>query len=379
MESPKSGSPRPLEVLAGALISGDRDRKHLSRGAIGGEREWSCFEEIHRKGRRHELLCRNGTWTISGRTALVVVLQELRKRGITRVDLPAFLCRSIVEAVGSTGTPYAFFPVGQDLSIDPPEGRGRATLVIDYFGWPSGLRQGPGKAGAARTAVHDRTHSLLSRRKEELRSEDVAFASLRKIGEGVIGGWTSIPEVDMPRCSRFVLNAVWQAIGGRLLKGAYLAEAEDNVLPVVEDRYLRDFNRIERVVETTLTPMSLPDFVRRRFERSGWESIAAARRANWILLERELRGSVDVLYRSLPDAVVPLGFVIRSRKRDALRAALRRERIFAPVHWELPREVDGRRYRDAADLARSCLTLPVDERYGRAEMYRVAEVIRRNI
>ena len=74
----------------------------------------------------------------------------------------------------------------------------------------------------------------------------------------------------------------------------------------------------------------------------------------------------------LPTGVVPLAYVARMKNRDSTRSRLRDERIFCPVHWRLPDEVSPRRFPDAAKLAATCLSLPIDQRYGAGDMDRIA-------
>jgi hypothetical protein len=57
--------------------------------------------------------------------------------------------------------------------------------------------------------------------------------------------------------------------------------------------------------------------------------------------------------------------IVRTPRRDALRAFLRERRIFAPVHWL-----------DAGPASDGLLSLPVDQRYGPAEMDRIARAVR---
>lgn len=103
------------------------------------------------------------------------------------------------------------------------------------------------------------------------------------------------------------------------------------------------------------------------------QGLAAARLANWRRLDARL-GAWSALASNPPTP--PLGYVLRldPRRRDALRAALHAERIFAAVHWpriaapeeDFPREVAW---------TRELITLPCDHRYGPAEMDRIADCV----
>jgi hypothetical protein len=100
--------------------------------------------------------------------------------------------------------------------------------------------------------------------------------------------------------------------------------------------------------------------------------VAARRRANWEVLAVRL-GDVAVFPR-LPAEVVPLGFPVRAPRRDAIRQALFAQEIYPPVHWPLPGVPE--RFADSHLLAAEIMTLPCDQRYGPAEMERMATLVR---
>ena len=64
--------------------------------------------------------------------------------------------------------------------------------------------------------------------------------------------------------------------------------------------------------------------------------------------------------------ICPLGVPILVDRRDAVLAGLVARRVYAAVHWRLPREVDPACYAEAAALAGGEITLPVDQRYDRS-------------
>ena len=107
-----------------------------------------------------------------------------------------------------------------------------------------------------------------------------------------------------------------------------------------------------------------------------WDDISKRRRANWSCLHDLLDGQVDTILKTLPEDVVPLGYVINLQGRDRLRARLASHCIFCPVHWTLPNEVDPQMFPEAALLSNTCMTIPIDQRYDTDDMVRIAEVIK---
>jgi hypothetical protein len=81
----------------------------------------------------------------------------------------------------------------------------------------------------------------------------------------------------------------------------------------------------------------------------------------------------EPLFQSWPPGSVPFVFPLvfgSTAARDACQAHLRRNRIYCPVHW-----ICDTNDAEALDLSGRILSLPVDQRYGRQEMNRLADVL----
>ena len=103
----------------------------------------------------------------------------------------------------------------------------------------------------------------------------------------------------------------------------------------------------------------------------------ARRRRNAVRLAERLAGHAELVFGegfATPPAV-PFNFPILHADRARLLADLRARRVFATPLW--PDAVHGRdRHPRAADLAERLVALPVDQRYGDAEMDRLADLVR---
>jgi dTDP-4-amino-4,6-dideoxygalactose transaminase len=132
---------------------------------------------------------------------------------------------------------------------------------------------------------------------------------------------------------------------------------------------------VEAFLDRHPTCTDLPQVALDQLAGLEWQGMAARRRANWRQLQEMLTGRVEVLMHDLPDAVVPLGFVVCLGKRDEVRARMAAQRIFCPVHWPLPPTVERARFPAAAALSDTCLTLPIDQRYNEMDISRMAEAL----
>lgn len=320
---------------------------------------------------------RRGTWTTSGRGALWLALRGLRERGVRHVHLPAYVCESVVLPVRALGMEHSFYPVDAGMRALPDPPQGAAVVLVHYFGWPNpATAELRTEAEAGRCfLVEDATHALLSDRGTPLPAPHAEIFSLRKLAPLPLGGWCS-GEGDAGPASPATEALVWRSLAGRLLRAQYLAATGAAPDPAVEETYLATFAAVEEHLDREPGAEALPLLVRRLAAGTDWEETARRRRANWLHLRELLGGVAEPATPALEDGVVPLGFVVRLRERDRVRAEMARRRIFCPVHWPLPAAVDRARFPGAAALAETVLTLPLDARYGEEEMETAAAALR---
>ena len=160
----------------------------------------------------------------------------------------------------------------------------------------------------------------------------------------------------------------------RLAAALVKASALDGV---VDDAIHLDlFARAEHVLATMKPTTPGSSFGRGLLERIDQRSAAARRRANFHALDARLSSlGLSPLRRGGEDAV-PLCLPVLVTHRSRLRAALREERIYCPVHWPapsaLPAPGPSSRHRYHHELS-----LPIDQRYDEGDMARVAEALAR--
>lgn len=346
------------------------------RRAIGGEPELKGWPEGPPGGLAFVARGRPGTWTSSGRTALWVLLESVKRQGARRVLLPSFICDSVTLAAHAAGLPVSYFPVRRDLRADPDPRSGDAVVLVDYFGWPSQDQFSRTMKGENFWLLRDVSHSLLSPWAHGEDGSANVFGSVRKLGNAVLGGWTSAEGGELNPLPQAAEKAAWRALAGRLVKAAYLSSETAAVNDDTEAMYLSAFAGLEEELDRWTGASPPPGFALDLIDRMDWLSIVEKRRKNWTALWEKLEGGVDSSMRELPDGVTPLGFHFVHPNRDELRRSLAQRGIFCPIHWPIPRDVNDRVFLDSALLAKTGLTLPVDQRYGTSDMERMAEALR---
>lgn len=351
------------------------------RRTIGGDFE---LDQL-RFGRAAELdqLTRGleGRWTTSGRGALTLVLKELLANGVRHVHLPAYLCESVLLPVRALGFEYSFYPLDLNLAAQPDPPAGASVLVIHYFGWLNPIADSlRAQASAKFYLIEDAVQALLSDWGAPPNDFRRVILSPRKFGPASLGGWANVSrqfqdEKQDNERQTGIGPIIWQLLAARLARGVYLREPEAAIDTRVEEFYLKGLQGVEAFLDQHPTCTELPQVALDQLAGIDWQGMSARRRANWRQMQEMLSGRVEVLMRDLPEEVVPLGFIVRLEKRDEVRARLASERIFCPVHWPLPSEVERARFPAAAALADTCLTLPIDQRYSEDDVARVAETL----
>jgi hypothetical protein len=315
----------------------------------------------------------------SGRTALAILAEEAPGTWL----LPAYLCESVLQPLRRAGIPFDFYPVGGDLRprLDELERSVEsqspaAVLVVDYFGFPPS----PGDAarlGALREAclvVEDCVQGSLVELSDAAggRIGGAVFTSFRKYlpvpDGGLLTGAT-------PRQLPPAAASLRERLLGQLLRGAWVSGQAEG--PEVEAVLLGLLEAGESSLDEELPLEATSRLSQRLLAGLDLAESASRRRANFVALLEALEGSdaVTPLLRELPAGVSPLALPVRvgGGRRDALRAELVRRRIFCPVHWPLPPEVEQARFPEEHRLSSEMLGLPIDQRYEPADMQRLAD------
>ena len=122
-----------------------------------------------------------------------------------------------------------------------------------------------------------------------------------------------------------------------------LIDKDGEIDPVTEDYYLELFREMEELLDTEILPTKLPQIIENIIENIHWDDVSRRRRTNWQTLNELIGDKVESFCDHLPKWVVPLGYMIRLKNRDIVKAKLAAERIFTPVHWPLPDEIEKKR------------------------------------
>lgn len=296
----------------------------------------------------------------SARAALAALL---RSRSVHRVWLPAYVCPAVADGVRAAGAQTCFYPVSQRLEADLAcvergARAGDAVIGVAFFGG-----DGDSRFADARRRLDDVL--WVADRAQALDAApplwaDAAIYSPRKLvgvaDGGLIYAQGAIGAPTLPA------QALWAPEEARALDRSGAAPQTWYAL----------FQAREAAVSAAPTQMGRRSLT--ALEAMPAKPMADARRRNWRRLAERL--GAFALWPEIDPDFTPLAFPIVVP--DAARAVrtLASERIWAPRHWPLlPSPADD--FAEAHALSRRLVSLPCDQRYGEADMHRVADAVLR--
>jgi dTDP-4-amino-4,6-dideoxygalactose transaminase len=320
----------------------------------------------------------------SGRGALRLIAKGLKLHKQDEVLLPSYLCKEVVKPFKDELLKVKFYEVDETLRADIDDLRSkvgkrtRALLFIHYFGFPqTAARKIKSLCEGRMFLIEDLVQSFLTRHQGKVLGSigDATISSYRKwipIPDGALLGINNtsfhVPPVKriLPDKNLYVKNR----LQGLELKGNCLKQPTFS-----KEAFRRLFLSADRLLNTT--PVGMSDHSRRMLSKFDFDAIISRRRANFRYLLNCLADfkSVNPLYRKLPAGVCPLGFPILAKDRDGLKKMLIKNRIYPPIHWKLPSDVDKEEFSGSWQISNHILTIPIDQRYKTEDMQFVADTI----
>lgn len=325
----------------------------------------------------------------AGRPALKWILEAEGLKAGDEVLVPAYLCPAVLSPIVALDLTPILYKVDANLNINLDDleqrisGRTKAILFIHYFGFPQPQTVLECVSELRRDAVliEDCVQSLLTEREGRWLGGigDYSIVSFRKfvaVPDGALVR-SRKPHPPPPHGSQLGMGAVLR-LAGMVVKHWYLRSNESDeamfaryadLLKIGEDAF-DHFDDSLAMSRLTWHLLALQD----------WDHIRQVRRDNYRVLSERLAAldGLTLLHDSLPEGVTPLGIPIlidNPHDRGVIRTKLIRRGVYAPVHWHLPPQVSKSTFPEAWELSEKEITIPLDQRYGKAEMEYVAQAM----
>lgn len=288
-----------------------------------------------------------GSRLTSGRAALGAILDQLRPR---RLHVPFWVCDKVLTPAHERHMPCVAYALDRRLepSGAPPARDGELLLYVDYFGLKDRTAL---RLAAERPVVLDDTQAYFARRPPGV----WAFNSIRKyfgVPDGAFLFGPSLPVAPPPRtdvpCDHLVLRRDGQ-----------------------QERAFAAFQANEAAITTAVLGMS--ETSARLLAGVCHPQVAAARRQNFLRLQRALGAHDELALPLEPDAVPFFYPLLPSRTVD--KTPLHRQGIFVPTFWKSCAARPEPGFAWERQLCERLLALPVDHRYDERDMDRVARAV----
>jgi hypothetical protein len=315
----------------------------------------------------------------SGRSALLTLLEHLRREGLRRLFLPAYYCHDVTRAVAAAGFDvrlYAAGPFERRFELPSAVGTGDAVVIVNYFGL---LDESPLAAipeGAV--AIEDHSHDPFS--SWALGSSAAwCFASLRKTLPLPDGGalWSPgagvLPEA--PRESEQHAKHALARLQGMVMKARYLGGA-----PVDKEAF-RELYIASEAGMTESRGAALSSWSAALLQAMPFAEWRELRRANHSVFAVAMAGcpGVRVAAAGRTGSAAPVAVIIvfdDAAARMRVRQALIERSIYPAVLWPLVEESVDLIPQDLIALSERLLALHCDMRYTAADMRTVAFHVR---
>lgn len=286
----------------------------------------------------------------TGRACLAAILRALRP---ARVYVPFYTCNTVFQPFVDLGIPITFYAIDERFAPkDPPVlGTDEYILWTNYFGLCGEVLPELSARYGAHLLIDD-THAFFSGRHARLWS----FTSARKFFGVPDGAYLFAPAVLPLDAARF---------SGASLRHLAL-RSEGKMIPALqaEAAYERTLDAAVRSISATSEKLLC-----------GCDMAGAARirRENFAILHAHL-AATNRLSPTLADGDAPFCYPYLPA-RPPSRAALYRHRILVQPLWAdvLIRATEG--FAWERHLSRTLLALPLDQRYGAADMETLAQAV----
>lgn len=314
----------------------------------------------------------------TGRAAIEMLLKKLKKTGLTRILLPAFLCDSVRDAALRSEMEICYYRVNSDLSIDVSNiqlDNHSILYVLQFFGQRlnqemlSLVKQFQSVGG---TVIEDISLALLSNDEGYAGFGDYIIGSLRKWFPIIDGGILLSKEQTHFELADAANDYTLYYFTAQILKDLYLKS--DNRDQETKEVFLSYNAEGMKSLFSDYTPRAMSKVSVDLMKGLDLKQIRDRRNKNFDTLRSRISDipQVSVLV-DREGTMTPLGMVILCEERDKLLHYLISKDIYCNVHWRSNEST--KHFQESEYLAARCITIPCDQRYGEIEMNYIAQTL----
>jgi dTDP-4-amino-4,6-dideoxygalactose transaminase len=305
------------------------------------------------------------SYTGGGYFSISSILKNIEFQSKDKVLLPSYICPTVLIPFQKQKISYRFYKISEHLKVDINDLQNKITpdikaiFFINYFGFPQDeevrifLKELKEKGIII---IEDMVHSFFSRSEV---TGNYAFNSLRKFMP--VDGSVIISEKEFSNDYAASFNKYFfYQLAGRYAKYFIfnLGLKNDNL-------FLNFFKKAEKLYYTSET-FGFNAYNNYIFSKIDIAQLREKRTFTFTMLLNNLKDYS--LFHCLPNNVTPLSFPIIIDKRDKIRSELAKKKIFCPVHWKLPAEINRKEFEESWYLSEKILSIPVNEKINDVEL-----------
>ena len=306
---------------------------------------------------------------------------EIRKY-IYNVVVPSYVCDTVIDPAIKHNIPITPYDINLDLELTGEQlasviETNHADVVIfhQYYGFetaPTILPVIEKYRNKGVKFIEDRTQNMFSHFKHL--PVDYVVGSFRKWGAIADGGFCA-KQVDK-FCIDKPIEQDKEAVKNKdrafRLKYAYMEYNKGN-----KDDFLKAYRVAENTLNSERHFYRMSDYSMYTFlNHFDVEKVKKIRIANYKTIYELIfeNNNINILTKTPNEEDVPLYITFVSDNRDEIQLMLRNQDIYAPIIW--PRPSNMMRLSDTVEhIYKSVLSLPIDQRYGKDDMERMAKAI----
>lgn len=344
------------------------DQKYNNKN-IGTPQQFNCGGEDY-------------AWLSTGRSAIEFAIKtieeskpELKKVAV----LPSFTCDTVFEPFMKRGYDVYYYPVERDLttssdSILETALKYDASIVLfhRYFGFDTLDKQVDRMCdilrGLGKYTIEDCTQCLYS---DIPRADsDYTVGSIRK--------WTGTPDGGFIVSHKMMLKNKPDSydieleeakVEASYAKYRFLFEHKGD-----KGEMLAMYRKAEDILDNQTDFYAISEMSLKVQANLNKEELVLKRRENFELLSKIITSHIKPVFHLGRNKEVPLYFPVLVDDRASLQKHLVSNAIYAPVVWpkddKQPMQCEG-----AENAYNHLLCIPIDQRYGEDDMYRIVKVI----
>ena len=321
----------------------------------------------------------NVVLTTSGRGALSLLLDQVKPR-VKRVLLPSYICDSVILPFEVAGYELIYYDADKYLKPIEIESIKNSNVGIflhmGYFGFPTNEILSDTILSLKSDSViiiEDVTHTLFEEDHNLVKS-DFIIGSIRKWFGTPSGGFLAsdknIKFELLDTDNEFVplrISSLHQKFKYMKLKNKSL-----------KSTYLSGINRAEQILDEDVKAYKIDQQSETIIKNFDYKQLQSSRKRNYEFLLKHLSDvdGIEVIFSDLGNDVTPIFFPIYVKSnRDELRRKLIENEIYCPIHWPIPKQVNGNLNIITKNIYESILSLPCDQRYQIEDMHRIINEI----